>query len=366
MDKKKGCLELQQEVMNTDVCTRCGLCVGLCPYIKTVAERVALVHPCGLEEGNCYRICPRTPTNWAELDQEVFQKEREDHELGNYQEIAFARSLQQEVAQKGQYGGVVSALTSFLLEKEMASGAVLAGGPAGEPPFPLVAGIREEVLACAGSRYSAAPTLAALHQAFKEGVKSLVVVGRPCQVLAVRKLQGLEELPGYIGSKDKIAFVIGLFCFWSLETGIYDFIRSKAGGQKVLKVDIPREYLTVTTESEEINIPIDEVRPFIRQTCASCFDPTAEFADISVGSTEYDPGWNTLIVRSARGKELVEAACSAGIIETKLYPSERLPLLREAVRNKKIRVLETREAGAGAGYLELSEGYRGALGKERG
>ncbi|MGB9804936.1 MAG: hypothetical protein ACPLUI_14125, partial [Desulfofundulus sp.] len=71
MSRKKGALDLKQEVMDSGACTRCGLCAGLCPYIKAVGERVALVYPCGLEEGNCYRLCPRTPTDWEQIDRSV-------------------------------------------------------------------------------------------------------------------------------------------------------------------------------------------------------------------------------------------------------------------------------------------------------
>ncbi len=366
MDRTKGSLELKQEVMDSGVCARCGLCAELCPYIKAVGERVALVYPCGLEEGNCYRLCPRTPTDWEQIDRSVFNRERVDHVLGNHLEILFARSLQDDAAEKGQYGGVVSALAAYLLEQGRVSGAVLAGGPAGETPQAVVATSRGEVLACAGSHYSAAPTLSAVHRAVKEGMDSLAVVGRPCQVLALRKMQGLKDAPGYLPAKDKVEFIIGLFCFWSLETEIYDLLSRRAGGQKILKVDIPQDFLTITTESGSTNIPIEEVRPFIRPTCQLCFDPTSEFADVSVGSTEYDPQWNTLIVRSTKGKEIVDAARAEGIIETKAYPDERLPLLYQAVRNKKLRVLQALESGQEAGYLRLTDQYRENLKRERG
>lgn len=366
MSLPKGSLDLKHEVMDSGACANCGLCAGLCPYIKTAGERVALVHPCGLEEGNCYRLCPRTPTDWEQMDRSVFGRERDDHVLGNYREIVFARSLQPDAAARGQYGGVASTLAAFLLEQGLAAGAVLAGGPAGETPRAVVATSRDGVLACAGSRYSAAPSLAAVHRAVKEGINSLAVVGRPCQVLALRKMQGLEKGPGYPPAAGKVKFVIGLFCFWSLETGIYDLLHRRAGGARIVKVDIPRDFLTITTEAGDASIPVDEVRPLIRPACQLCFDPTSEFADVAVGSTEYDPRWNTLVVRSDRGKEIVDAARARGVIETRAYPKERLPLLYQAVRNKKLRVLQALESGQDAGYLQLTGRYREALGGKEG
>ena len=57
---------------------------------------------------------------------------------------------------------------------------------------------------------------------------------------------------------------------------------------------------------------------------------TAEFADVSVGAAEGIEGWNTLIVRSERGQELVEAARKAGVIETDALPDESLNHLKGA------------------------------------
>jgi len=357
---KGGPLELRREVMDSGMCTGCGICVELCPYIKTIGERVAFIHQCTLDDGNCYRSCPRTPTDWGQLDRAVFGREREDFILGIHTEVLFARAADEEVAVRGQYGGVVSALVAFLLTRGEVAGAVLTGGPAGEIPGPVVARTREEVLACAGSHYSASPTLAGLNRAVRQGLENLAVVGRPCQVLALRKMQGL---PGVLAAH-KVDFVIGLFCFWSLDTAIYKFMAARAGAP-IERVDIPPEVMALTTGSGVVNIPVDEVRRFIRPVCLSCFDPTAEFADVSVGSTEHDPAWNTLIVRSGRGRAAVDAARAAGAIETKAYPGDRLPILRKAVRDKKLRVLEDIEK-RGRSYLEPSTAYAGALREERG
>jgi coenzyme F420-reducing hydrogenase beta subunit len=40
---------------------------------------------------------------------------------------------------------------------------------------------------------------------------------------------------------------------------------------------------------------------------------TAEFSDLSVGAVEGIPGWNTVIVRTAKGQELLEGARKAGM-----------------------------------------------------
>ncbi|HZK84197.1 MAG TPA: Coenzyme F420 hydrogenase/dehydrogenase, beta subunit C-terminal domain [Desulfosporosinus sp.] len=357
MEQSLLSLRLKQEVIESGNCTRCGLCVGMCPYIKTLNERIAFIHDCGREDGNCYRICPRTPSDWPELDRQVFGQEREDHILGHYQEVLYARSLDKNIAQGGQYGGVVSSLASYLIDSGESQAAILTKSEDYGPPKPFIARTREEVLSCAGSNYSASPTLSILNDGLRQGLDNLVAVGRPCQILAIRKMQGLTEVPEHNLSARKVNFSIGLFCFWSLETEVYAFLKVKTGEREIKKVDIQVKYAVVTTEEGEVQIPVDEFRDFIRPTCHHCFDPTAEFADVSVGSTEYDPEWNTLIIRSPKGQEVVEKARAAGLLETKPYPTERLPLLRNAVLNKKRRVLDGVANDKGYEYWGLSPAY---------
>jgi coenzyme F420 hydrogenase subunit beta len=74
-------------------------------------------------------------------------------------------------------------------------------------------------------------------------------------------------------------------------------------------------------------------------TCAYCLDMTSEFTDISVGAAEGVDGWNTLIVRTMRGSEIVDAAVNSGRLETRELPLSNLEHLKEAALLKKRRAL---------------------------
>ena len=85
---------------------------------------------------------------------------------------------------------------------------------------------------------------------------------------------------------------------------------------------------------------------------------TAEFADISLGSgrAKYR-GWNTLIVRTEAGAEIVALAKEKGLLETQPLPEENVTNLRRAALNKKknaVRELRVKYDGQ-LGYLGLSE-----------
>jgi coenzyme F420 hydrogenase subunit beta len=107
------------------------------------------------------------------------------------------------------------------------------------------------------------------------------------------------------------------------------------------------------------------VRAFIRTTCNVCVDMTAELADVSVGAAEGVEGWNTIIVRSDAGAELVEAARAADALETEALPDANLEHLKEAALGKKRRglsnIAEITGNKDGLLYLEPSRGVLGEL-----
>jgi coenzyme F420-reducing hydrogenase beta subunit len=66
---------------------------------------------------------------------------------------------------------------------------------------------------------------------------------------------------------------------------------------------------------------------------------TSEFADVSVGSVEGIEGWNTVVVRTKVGAELVSLAREKGELETGSLPAANLAHLKEAALIKKKRNL---------------------------
>ncbi len=360
--ERGGPSELEARVLAAGLCAGCGACLGHCPYLKTLGERVAFIHPCPLAEGRCFEVCPRTALDPQHLDEQVSGAGRSDPLLGPSRALHVARALDPEVAARGQYAGVTTALTLFALASGAVEAALLTGGTPTAPPHPVVARDRASVLAAAGTKYSACATLAPLSSLLREENATLAVVGRPCQVAALRKLEARGDAAGRLG------VVIGVFCFWALSPAFYRFLAARGQVTRATKMDIPKDGGVVfSLNGRTVSVPLDEVRPFIRPACQTCFDPTAEWADLAVGSTEYDPGWNTLVVRTERGQALLAGAVTAGIVEVKPYPAERLPILRAAVRDKKWRVLDAIEAGrSDAAYLRLSDADRLALRAEAG
>ncbi len=342
MEAAKGSSDLEQEVLSQGLCTSCGACINICPYIKVVRDKVAVIEPCGLTEGKCYDFCPRTPTNITALDKSVFGKMRSEYSLGPCISIEMAHARDSEIRCRAQYGGVVSALMKFALETGEISNAVLTK-PFDNAMMPKSVLVDEsrQLQECTGSNYIASATLARLNEAAKQDKHSMALVGIPCQVLALRKMQASKHETGAKGVK----LVIGLFCTWALSyQGFYEFLRGKLDPLLIKRIDIPpppANIMVVETASGDVKFSLDEVRKFIKPTCNICYDMTSEFADISVGMVEGIEDWNTLIVRTPAGKKFIDKAKKAGVINTKPLEQTRLDHLKEASSIKKKRAIDT-------------------------
>lgn len=333
----KGPAELELEILKAGLCTVCGACLGLCPYFRVRKEKVILLESCGKTEGRCYEICPRTRLDLEDLNQKVFGRSRDDFVLGTHTGIFLAQSFSKKIQAKAQYGGVVTGLISWALSKKIIDGAILVGYSTRYSllPEPALALGPEQVLACAGSKYTSAPSLKILDYSLKH-CKKLAFVGRACQVEALRKRIVVEPEIG-----ERIALIVGLFCMWSLDyRRISEHLAEKMDLSQAKKFDIPYNRFVVYTGRGKKELDFEPIKGMRRATCDICYDFTAELADLSVGSTEWKDDWNTLIVRSERGRRLVERAKKARALRLAEFPEEREALLRNASLGKKQRVVK--------------------------
>ncbi len=337
----KGSKDLESDVLSQGLCTSCGACVNVCPYIKVVKDRVAVIEPCGLDEGKCYDFCPRTITDMAALERMVFGRKKPDISLGCYTSVEMAQAKDSTLRCRTQYGGVVSALMEYAIDSGTIADALLTRPfDGGLMPKSLLVGGSSEVQEFAGSNYIASAPLATLNKNTKQSKGDAVgVVGIPCQVIALRKMQASK----HENEAKKVKLVIGLFCTWALTyKGLYDFLKDRVEVARIKRFDIPpppANIFVVETETETKRFNLDEIRRFVKPTCSVCFDMTSELADVSVGMVEGIEDWNTLIVRTPEGKRLIDKAKAEGVIVTRPLDKARFDHLRAASVLKKKRAL---------------------------
>ncbi len=340
--ESKGCKDLFNEVIDTGLCTLCGACTGGCPYLAYYKGRIALLDNCTrTDEAQCYDYCPRTYTDMDAISTKIFGTQYSGSAIGNTEEVLIARSTDSSIIGKTQYGGVVTTLLSLALDEGLVKGAILTKTSDDKTPSPFLAQSVDEILQCAGSSYMACSVLERYSQIPKDDSNKLAIVAMPCQVLAVAKMKASP--PANRVNIDNVRLVIGLFCTWALSPqNFYQFLKENLDLSKVKKFDIPpppANRFDVFTASGKTSFPLEKIRKFTMPTCAYCLDMTSEFADISVGSVEGIEGWNTVIIRTKIGAELMEMAKKNGKLQIDKLPSANLTHLKEASLLKKKRAL---------------------------
>ena len=333
---------LKAEVLDPGLCVACGACLGLCPHMIFYDGRLAAPDPCGLEDGRCYDLCPQV------LEPEPDQRRRALHQalgnefqppLGPVGERWQARARRPD--QGVQYGGVVSALVALALEEGLVGEAVLTRPAEYGSPRGVRVRDRQGVEQCTGSWYAPGAALGELNRALAEPAEHrLALVGLPCQALGAA---AMKAHPSYPAAAQRLGLVIGLFCTWNLEARSLRQLLARQGVVgTVRRMDIPpppAEVLQVDSDQGSWQLPLEKVRQVGLAGCALCPDMTAELADLSVGAAEGRPGWNTLLVRTPAGAELLELARQKELLELEEVAEASWGHLRQAAEGKRRRAL---------------------------
>jgi len=331
---------LQENVILKETCAGCAACVLVCPFscLEYFEEKPNLIKKCEIC-GICPRVCPRFEFSQADLEKIVFERERKPgEEFGIYRRLVLARAGDDNTLRVCQDGGVVSALLTFALNNGIIDSAIVSTSSQEKPLFPIpkLVSTTQEVLQCAGTRYTYSPNLLALQEAVKQKRKSLAFVSTPCQIQAIRRIEAFP-LKKYF---DLIKFTIGLMC---TESFTYEgLMRSHIEGvlginlNDVQKINIKGKVLVTTKSGETKAIPLPEAKQYTRKGCLPCTDFSAELADISAGGLGLN-GWTFMIIRTRNGEEVFAGAEKAGAIMTRPVEEEKgaLDLLIKLSKRKK-------------------------------
>ncbi len=330
---------LTRDVIDQGLCVSCGGCVGLCPHIEFFDGKVICMDRCDLDEGRCYDVCPRTSRS---VDVTI-----PDGPVGTVMSIHRSRATDKIVQERAQYGGTITALSSTALKDGLISEAILTSADTVISPHGVIAKTEDEIIACSGSRYSASAALEAFNRRMKKGPAHAGIVALPCQAQSL----DLSKKSSLIDEETKwsIELVLGIFCTWSLShRKLEHFLKEKCLPEGACRYDIPpppSEIFQVIIKGETFEFPLSEVRSFVHKGCSLCPDMTAEKSDVSVGAVEGMSGWNTLIIRTEKGRALVDMAIKKGALELADQDPETLQHLYDAAQMKRNRALENRING---------------------
>lgn len=352
---------LLKEVVERGLCNRCGGCVSFCSADRIGAlemskdglPRYANREQC-LECGICYLVCPQT----HHLKEEVREKFGWSEPIGLCQDVLSARATDPEVQKAATDGGVVTGLLLFMLESGMIDGAIVSERTGLFDRRAVVATSRERLLSAAGSHWAETSHLAhvgaeystyvsvipTIRELAPKSVIRLAVVGTPCQIEAIRKMQVLRILPA-----DVVTFTVGLFCMQSFalnELMEKEFARKhQVNINDVTRMNIKEDFMLRLKSGITLHIPLEEVESIARPACLACTDFANEYADISVGGLGSPDGFTTTLLRTIGGKRVFTEAARKGyltekdkdIVVDRAEKSRILGLVQAAAEKKRAR-----------------------------
>ncbi|MCK9230723.1 MAG: Coenzyme F420 hydrogenase/dehydrogenase, beta subunit C-terminal domain [Syntrophales bacterium] len=371
----KGQKELDEQVRDRGLCTGCGACVNLCPYRVFYRDRTITLNPCDIPSGRCYAFCPRTPVDLDEMRRRFFEQAEFTPEIGPVKDFCIARATDEATRESSQHGGVVSALMTLALEEGLIDTAIVSEGREGFLKKGVALSEPDEILKRGKSTFIVSPVIAEFNRVAQGDAGAIGVAATPCQAFALSRMRLKPDLPSGDNPIDKLRIVIGLFCGFTLsQASLVELLKeSSADPETVTGMEIPsgRDVLEVYTNSGLLRFPLAVVQSFIREGCHFCIDTTAEYADLSVGSARFSErweenrSWNQVIVRTARGMDLLTMAREKGILEFRHASPENLETLKRAAAEKKRQSLKNLAEKSGNPrdliYLDADDAVLAAL-----
>jgi coenzyme F420 hydrogenase subunit beta len=218
------------------------------------------------------------------------------------------------------------------MDRRLIDGAIVSRKTAAFSREPMIATTRDEIIAAAGSdfggsshleelgdRYTTySPTVSSVRRLRGKPLDRVAMVGTPCQIKTIRKMQCLGILPAHI-----ISYTIGLFCIENF--GFDDKARKELEDRlgfdftDISKLNIKDDLLISLRDGKSFQVPLDDIDDLARAACLACTEFANDFADIAVGGLGSPDGYTTVLVRTETGARVFEDAVRLGYIEEREF-----------------------------------------------
>jgi coenzyme F420 hydrogenase subunit beta len=279
------------------------------------AEPRSLCTDCGVSRminpKACGSACQFIAPDYVDMETKVHGRgrdiERPDElHFGPFQKML--RAKMKAPLEGAQWTGITTRIAERLLETKAVDAVLTMAPDADDPwkPVPVLVTNAADLAKCRGMRMGYAPLLALLEPAIAQGFKRIAIIGIPCQIYALRRLErelGFEKL-----------YVIGTPCSDNTTTENFhtflDLLDEKP--ETITYLEFRADYRVELRfndgrkrEIPFLQLPISKLpRDFFPLTCRTCVDYTNVLADITVGYMG-GQGQQWLIVRNDRGAELL-------------------------------------------------------------
>ena len=336
----------------------------IAPDLAPAAPR-GLCTDCGVSRmenaSECGRACQFIQPDYPFEEVRVHGRARDmsvEDEVMFGPHVQIYRAALKEPKPGAQWTGLTTELARSLLERGEVT-AVLTVGPDPEDswkPQPVIVTDPARMADVRGMRMGYAPVLALLETAARMGHTKLAVVGIPCQIYALRRLEeqlGLEAL-----------YVIGTPCSDNTTTeNFHHFLeRLTDRPEDVTYLEFRADYhveLRFADGSQRdipfLKLPLSDLpNDFFPMTCKTCVDYTNALSDITVGYMG-GQGDQWVIVRNERGAAMLNALGDLVRLETPGTGGKRASAVKGFLEN-------TRRAAGGLPLRKMPDFMRGIMG----
>jgi coenzyme F420 hydrogenase subunit beta len=198
------------------------------------------------------------------------------------------------------------------------------------------------VLAAAGSRYTYSANPLAYAEAIAGGAERIALVGMSCQasappVMAARRAGKVAR---------RFVLTIGLLCSKTFDDAIFPELFEARYGlrrEEIVKMNIKGVFQVWMRDGSYHEVPLKEAHAWTREGCKACPDFAAEHADISTGGIGAFGDWTITLVRTDKGRQLMDSMVEAGVIEVRPGTDDpaAIELMRKLARVSRRRWPET-------------------------
>jgi coenzyme F420 hydrogenase subunit beta len=321
-----------EDVVRSNLCLGCGACANLPEVTMELNER-------GFARPSRPQVAQSAPQPELEAICSGYSVEQDaagrpyDDVWGPILDIWTGNSTDAEVRYRGSSGGVLSQIAIHLIESKAVDFVVHTRADPDEPLGNVTRPSfdREGILAGAGSRYAPSSPLAKLN-AYLETGKKFVFIGKPCDVVALRRIARIDPR-----IDAQVPYMLSFFCAG---------VPSRFGALAVLKkleveaAEVSKfEFrgrgwpgLTRATRLDGSEATMDYNSSWgtvlsrnLQFRCKICPDGTGEFADIVCADAWYGKdgypdfeerdGRSMVIVRTESGQALLAELAQKALIE---------------------------------------------------
>lgn len=338
-----------RRVVENGFCTGCGLCmaisndkdamkIGSEGYLRPTAELS--------EEPSIIKIfrdsCPGIKVKHDKPSQNIHV----DAIWGPLHNVYVGNALDKDVHYRGSSGGVLSALSLYLLDSGQVD-FVAHIGVSKESPLLNVMQMsvtKDDIIHAAGSRYAPSSPLAVIKEYLDTG-KKFAFIGKPCDVAALRSYAKYEPRIA-----KQIPYMFSFMCAGMPSIhGTYKLLESLGADRNNLESfryrgdGWPGMAKAVTKDGAVYETDYNSswgniLGRYLQFRCKICPDGTGEFADVVCADAWYSKdgypdfterdGRSLIMTRSASGEALYQAAKAAGYIDADNIPASDIALMQ--------------------------------------